>query len=99
MSSRSDRSFEKYLLPSSPEDSPTTDNNDDEINLFELEAGRTTRTTKKNKKPPTPISKLGPEQLHNKLLEEIREADRYNLINEAKLRALRQGTNSYEEFR
>jgi hypothetical protein len=45
------------------------------------------------------LSNPSPEQLEAKLLDELAADERYQLINDAKLRALSQGTSSYEEFR
>jgi len=43
--------------------------------------------------------KLNPRDLESTLQNEIRSDERYQLINDAKLRALSQGTSTYEEFR
>jgi hypothetical protein len=54
---------------------------------------------RKNLNTALKLSNPSPEQLEAKLLDELAADERYQLINDAKLRALSQGTSSYEEFR
>lgn len=57
-----------------------------------------TQTVRKQFPTPKEV-RINPHDLQHRLSQELHEEERYKLINDAKLRAMTQGTASYEDFR
>jgi hypothetical protein len=76
---------------STNEDSSTTDLESIKISPIIIQ---------KRKSLPKPIEvRINHQDLKQRLDKDLQEEERYNLINDAKLRAMKQGTASYEDFR